>query len=67
MNADPHIAYLHCHKLRFEDFGSIQAMLETIREYLRMASEKWSDTDYDKYNRTNPIYTSEREAKKLND
>lgn len=42
-------------------------MLETIREYLRMASEKWSDTDYGKYNRTNSIYTSEREVKKLND
>ena len=36
VHMDPCIAYLRCHKLRNEDLGSVQGLLEAMREYQRM-------------------------------
>ena len=34
------MTYFLCHELRYEDFGSVQALLESMREYQRIALEK---------------------------
>ena len=42
---DPRTAYLRCHELQYEELGSVQALLEGMREYQRLAPDKLSDTN----------------------
>ena len=42
---DPRTAYLRCHELQYEELGSVQALLEAMREYQRLAPEKLSDAN----------------------
>ena len=41
----PRTAYLRCHELQYEELGSVQALLEGMREYQRLAPDKLSDTN----------------------
>ena len=43
VHMDPRTAYQHCHDLQYDSFGSVQGLLESIRDYQRMAPLKLSD------------------------
>ena len=45
IHMDPRTAYLRCHELQYEELGSVQALLESMREYQRLAPGKLSDTN----------------------
>ena len=45
IHMDPRTAYLRCHELQYEELGSVQALLEAMREYQRLAPEKLSDAN----------------------
>ena len=42
---DPQTAYRRCHELQYNDFGSVQGLLESMREYQRIAPSKLSDAN----------------------
>ena len=42
---DPRTAYQHCHDLQYDSFGSVQGLLESMRDYQRMAPQKLSDVN----------------------
>ena len=42
---DPITIYQHCHDLQYDSFDSIQGLLESIRDYQRMAPQKLSDAN----------------------
>ena len=42
---EPRTAYLRCHELRYEDFLSVKGLLESMKDYQRMAPVQLSD-DY---------------------
>ena len=64
---DPRTAYLRCHELRYEDLGSVQALLEAMREYQRMAPEKLSDTNLESILWNKVLYTLQREVGEMKD
>ena len=64
---DPRTAYFRCHELRYEDFGSVQALLESMREYQRIAPEKLSDTNLESILWNKVPYTLQREVGELKD
>ena len=43
IHMDPRTAYLRCHELQYEELGSVQALLEAMREYQRLAPDRLSD------------------------
>ena len=43
----PRTAYLRCHELRYEELGSVQALLEAMKEYQCLAPEKLSDANHE--------------------
>ena len=43
VHMDPQTAYRRCHELQYSDIGSVQGLLEVMREYQRMALSKLSD------------------------
>ena len=45
IHMDPRTAYQRCHELQYEELGSVQALLEAMREYQRLAPEKLSDAN----------------------
>jgi len=42
---DPRTACQRCHELQYDSFGSVQGLLESMRDYLRMAPQKLSDAN----------------------
>ena len=36
---DPRTAYQHCHDLQYDNFGSVQGLLESMRDYQCMAPQ----------------------------
>ena len=40
IHMDPQTAYRRCHELQYKEFGSVQGLLESMREYQRMAASK---------------------------
>ena len=42
---DPQTAYRRCHELQYSDFGSVQGLLESMREYQCIAPSKLSDAN----------------------
>ena len=42
---DPRTAYQRCHDLQYDSFGSVQGLLEAMRDYQRMAPQKLSDAN----------------------
>ena len=42
---DPRTAYQHCHYLQYNSFCSVQGLLESMRDYQRMAPQKLSDAN----------------------
>ena len=64
---DPRTAYFRCHELRYEDFGSVQALLESMREYQRIAPEELSDTNLESVLWNKVPYTLQREVGGLKD
>jgi len=38
-------AYQRCHELQYDNFGSVQGLLESMRDYQRMAPQKLSDAN----------------------
>ena len=67
VHMDPRTAYFRCHELRYEDFGSVQALLESMREYQRIAPEKLSDTNLESILWNKVPYTLQREVGELKD
>ena len=67
VHMDPRTAYLRCHELRYEDLGSVQALLEAMREYQRMAPEKLSDTNLESILWNKVPYTVQREVGEMKD
>ena len=67
VHMDPRTAYIRCHELRYEDFGSVQALLESMREYQRIAPEKLSDTNLESILWNKVPYTLQREVGELKD
>ena len=45
IHMDPRTAYLRCHELQYEELGSVQVLLEAMREYQRLAPDRLSDTN----------------------
>ena len=45
IHMDPRIAYQRCHDLQYDGFGSVQGLLEAMRDYQRMAPQKLSDAN----------------------
>ena len=43
MHLDPRAAYQHCHELRYEQFNSVQGLLDAMGDYQRMAPHKLRD------------------------
>ena len=39
VHMDPRTAYQHCHDLQYDSFGSVQGLLESMRDYQRMAPQ----------------------------
>ena len=67
VHMDPRTAYFRCHELRYEDFGSVQALLESMREYQRIAPEKLSDTSLESILWNKVPYALQREVGELKD
>ena len=67
VHMDPRTAYLRCHELRYEDLGSVQALLESMREYQRMAPEKLSDTNLESILWNKVPYALQREVGEMKD
>ena len=42
---DPRTVYQHCHELQYDSFGSVQGLLESMRDYQRTAPQKLSDAN----------------------
>ena len=42
---DPRTAYQRCHDLQYNRFGSVQGLLEAMRDYQHMAPQKLSDAN----------------------
>ena len=42
---DPRTAYQHCHELQYDSFGSVQGLLESMRDYQRTAPQKLSEAN----------------------
>ena len=40
---NPRTAYQRCHELQYEQFGSVQGLVDAMREYQRMAPQKLKD------------------------
>ena len=45
VHMDPRTAYQRCHDLQYDSFGSVQGLLEAMRDYQRMAPQKLSDAN----------------------
>ena len=45
VHMDPQTAYQRCHELQYNGFGSVQGLLEAMREYQRMTPSKLSDAN----------------------
>ena len=45
IHMDPRTAYQRCHDLQYNSFGSVQGLLEAMRDYQRMAPQKLSDAN----------------------
>jgi len=45
VHMDPRTAYQRCHDLQYDSFGSVQGLLESMRDYQRMAPQKLSDAN----------------------
>ena len=45
VHMDPRTAYQHCHDLQYDSFGSVQGLLESMRDYQRMTPQKLSDAN----------------------
>ena len=45
IHMDPRTAYQRCHDLQYDSFGSVQGLLEAMRDYQRMAPQKLSDAN----------------------
>jgi len=43
IHLDPRTAYQRCHELQYEQFGSVQGLLNSMREYQQMAPLKLTD------------------------
>ena len=43
VHMEPRTAYLRCHELRYEDFLSVKGLLESMKDYQRMALDQLSD------------------------
>ena len=42
---DPRTTYQHCHDLQYDRFGTVQGLLESMRDYQHMAPQKLSDAN----------------------
>ena len=45
IHMDPRTAYQRCHDLQYNSFGSVQGLLEAMRDYQCMAPQKLSDAN----------------------
>jgi len=45
VHMDPRTTYQHCHELQYDKFGSVQGLLESMKDYKRMAPQKLSDAN----------------------
>ena len=43
VHMNPRTAYQRCHELQYEQFGSVQGLVDAMREYQRMAPQKLKD------------------------
>ena len=43
IHLDPRTAYQRCHELRYDQFSSVQGLLDAMRDYQRMAPHKLRD------------------------
>ena len=43
IHLDPRTAYQRCHELRYDQFNSVQGLLDAMRDYQRMAPQKLRD------------------------
>ena len=43
VHMEPRTAYLRCHELRYEDFLSVKGLLDSMKDYQRMAPEQLTD------------------------
>ena len=43
IHLDPRTAYQWCHELQYEQFDSVQGLVDAIRDYQQMASQKLRD------------------------
>ena len=43
VHMEPRTAYLRCHELRYEDFLSLKGLLESMKDYQRMAPDQLTD------------------------
>jgi len=41
---DPRTAYQRCHELQYEQFRSVQGLVDAMHDYQRMAPQKLTDT-----------------------
>ena len=60
-------AYYQCHELHYKDFGSVQVLLEAMREHQRIAPEKLSDMNLELILWNKVPYTLQREVGELKD
>lgn len=44
VHMDPRTAYQRCHELQYEQFQSVRGLVDAMRDYQRMASQKLTDT-----------------------
>ena len=45
VHMDPRTAFQCCHDLKYDSFGSVQGLLESIRDYQWMGPQKLSDAN----------------------
>ena len=43
IHLDPRTAYQRCHELRYDQFNSVQGLVDAMRDYQRMAPQKLRD------------------------
>ena len=44
VHIDPRTAYQRCHELQYEQFKSVQGLVDAMRDYQRIAPQKLTDT-----------------------
>ena len=67
VHMDPHMAYLRCHELQYQDFKSAQGLLEALKDYQRMAPDQLSNNNLISILWNKVPVTLQKEVKEIKD